>query len=180
MQLRPEALDGQLAKGLASLYVITSDEHLLALEAADKIRSKARAQGYSDAMTAHSLVDEIRVIPGGLTESSGYKAAEVALEFGPTALVVANDIAAIGAIAAVENTGRRVPEDVSVIGYDGISLGALRRVNLTTIAQPLEQLGRRAAERILGRIADPLGTAHRDLLSSQLAVRGTTGPAPTN
>jgi DNA polymerase-3 subunit delta len=48
MQLRPEALDGHLAKGLAPLYVITSDEHLLALEAADRIRSKARAQGYSE------------------------------------------------------------------------------------------------------------------------------------
>jgi DNA polymerase-3 subunit delta len=48
MQLRPEALDGHLAKGLAPLYVITSDEHLLALEAADKIRSKARANGFSE------------------------------------------------------------------------------------------------------------------------------------
>src|SRR4051794_8244985 len=48
MQLRPDALDGHLAKPLAPLYVITSDEHLLALEAADKIRSKARAQGYSE------------------------------------------------------------------------------------------------------------------------------------
>jgi DNA polymerase-3 subunit delta len=48
MQLRPEALDGHLAKGLAPLYVITSDEHLLALEAADKIRRSARAQGYSE------------------------------------------------------------------------------------------------------------------------------------
>jgi DNA polymerase III subunit delta len=48
MQLRPDALDGHLAKGLAPLYVITSDEHLLALEAADKIRRAARAQGYSE------------------------------------------------------------------------------------------------------------------------------------
>jgi len=48
MQLRPEALDGHLAKGLAPLYVITSDEHLLALEAADRIRRTARAQGYSE------------------------------------------------------------------------------------------------------------------------------------
>jgi DNA polymerase-3 subunit delta len=48
MQLRPEALDSQLARGLAPLYVITSDEHLLALEAADKIRRAARAQGYSE------------------------------------------------------------------------------------------------------------------------------------
>ncbi|TWI61560.1 DNA polymerase III delta subunit [Pseudoduganella lurida] len=48
MQLRAEALDGQLAKSLAPLYVITSDEHLLALEAADKIRRTARAQGFSE------------------------------------------------------------------------------------------------------------------------------------
>jgi DNA polymerase-3 subunit delta len=48
MQLRPEALDGHLAKGLSPLYVITSDEHLLALEAADKIRRAARASGFSE------------------------------------------------------------------------------------------------------------------------------------
>jgi DNA polymerase-3 subunit delta len=48
MQLRPEALDGHLAKGLAPLYVITSDEHLLALEAADKIRRAARSSGFSE------------------------------------------------------------------------------------------------------------------------------------
>lgn len=48
MQLRPEALEGHLAKGLAPLYVITSDEHLLALEAADRIRRTARAQGYTE------------------------------------------------------------------------------------------------------------------------------------
>ncbi|WP_137174586.1 DNA polymerase III subunit delta [Massilia sp. HP4] len=48
MQLRLEALDGHLSKGLASLYVITSDEHLLALEAADRIRKTARAQGYTE------------------------------------------------------------------------------------------------------------------------------------
>jgi DNA polymerase-3 subunit delta len=48
MQLRPDALDAQLAKSLAPLYVITSDEHLLALEAADKIRRTARAQGFSE------------------------------------------------------------------------------------------------------------------------------------
>ena len=48
MQLRLEALDGHLTKSLSQLYVITSDEHLLALEAADKIRRAARAQGYSE------------------------------------------------------------------------------------------------------------------------------------
>lgn len=153
---------------------------IVCLNGGDNPVSHLRAQGYSDAMASHGLVDQIHVVPGGLTDSSGYKAAEAALALNPTALVVANDIAAIGAIAAVENAGRRVPEDVSVIGYDGISLGGLRRVNLTTIAQPLGELGRRAAERILGRIADPSGPAHRDLLASELVVRGTTGPVSTN
>jgi DNA-binding LacI/PurR family transcriptional regulator len=153
---------------------------IVCLNGGDNPVSHLRAQGYSDAMAAHGLVDQIHVVPGGLTDSSGYKAAEAALALNPTALVVANDIAAIGAIAAVENAGRRVPEDVSVIGYDGISLGGLRRVNLTTIAQPLGELGRRAAERILSRIADPSGPAHRDLLASELVVRGTTGPVSPN
>lgn len=153
---------------------------IVCLNGGDNPVSHLRAQGYSDAMAAHGLADQIHVVPGGLTDSSGYKAAEAALALSPTALVVANDIAAIGAIAAVENAGRRVPEDVSVIGYDGISLGGLRRVNLTTIAQPLGELGRRAAKRILGRIADPSGPAHRDLLACELVVRGTTGPVPTN
>ena len=151
---------------------------IVCLSGGDNPVSHLRAQGYKDAMTAHALADLIHVVPGGLTDSGGYKAAQASLDLNPTALVVANDIAAIGAIAAVENAGLRVPEDISVIGYDGIRLGALRRVNLTTIAQPLEQLGRRAAERILGRLADPSGPAHRDLLASELVVRGTSGPAP--
>lgn len=147
------------------------------LSGGDNPVSHLRAAGYSAAMTAHGLADNIRVVPGGLTDATGYRAAEAALEFAPTALFVANDIAAIGAIAAVENAGLRVPEDVSVIGYDGISLGALRRVNLTTIGQPLAELGRRAAERILHRISHPDTPPHRDHLVAELRVRGTTGPA---
>lgn len=140
--------------------------------------SHLRAEGYAEAMTAHGLTAHIRIVSGGLTDATGYRAAEAALELHPTALFVANDIAAIGAIAAVENAGLRVPEDISVIGYDGISLGALRRINLTTIGQPLAELGRRAAERILHRIVEPAAESTRDHLSAELRVRGTTGPAP--
>jgi DNA-binding LacI/PurR family transcriptional regulator len=147
------------------------------LSGGDNPVSHLRASGYSAAMTAHGLGDHIRVVPGGLTDATGYRAAEAALEFAPTALFVANDIAAIGAIAAVENAGLRVPEDISVIGYDGISLGGLRRVNLTTVGQPLAELGRRAAERILHRISHPDTAPNRDHLVAELRVRGTTGPA---
>lgn len=152
---------------------------IICLSGGDNPVSHLRVTGYSNAMVAHGLGGQIQVVPGGLTEGLGYNAAEAALAYEPTALVVANDIAAIGAIAAVENSGRRVPEDVSVIGYDGISLGGLRRLNLTTIAQPLPELGRRAAERLLDRIAGSTAPSHRELLASQLVVRGTTGPVPS-
>ena len=139
--------------------------------------SQARATGYEAAMRAHGLESEISIVPGGLTDAAGFAAATTALSQQPTALFVANDFAAMGAIAAIEEAGLRVPDDVSVIGYDGIALGALRNINLTSIAQPLVALGEKAAERLLQRIESPLAAAQHDKMRSQLLTRGTTGPA---
>ena len=91
----------------------------------------------------------------------------------PTALFVANDIAALGAIAAVQETGRAVPRDVSVVGYDGIALGALRTLSLTTVAQPLSRhglTGRAAAVRVAS--TDPANALSTSAWSRQLVVRG--------
>lgn len=150
------------------------------LSGGDNPVANLRSRGYSDAMTEHGLAQHIRIIPGGLTEASGYRGANEVLRHRPTALCVANDIAAIGAIAAIDNAGLRVPEDLSVIGYDGITLGALRRINLTTVGQPLAELGRRAAERILDRVNNPSAGSQRIHLAAELIVRGTTGPVSTN
>ncbi len=151
------------------------------LSGGDNPVSHLRATGYSAAMTAHGLAELIRIVPGGLTDATGYRAAEAALELNPTALFVANDIAAFGAIAAIENAHLRVPEDISVIGYDGIRIGGMRRVNLTTIAQPLAELGRRAAQHMLRRITDRDLPAQHEHVSASLVIRGTTGPVkPTN
>jgi len=149
------------------------------LNGGDNPVSHAREEGYRRAMTQHGLVEHIRVIPGGLTDATGYAAARTALSSAPstpTALFVANDVAAMGAIAAVENANLRVPEDVSVIGYDGISIGGMRRLNLTTIAQPLADLGRLAAQHMLFRINNRTAPATRQHVSATLIVRGTTGP----
>jgi DNA-binding LacI/PurR family transcriptional regulator len=146
------------------------------LSGGDNPVSHLRATGYAAAMTAHGLAELIRIVPGGLTDAIGYRAAEAALEFNPTALFVANDIAAFGAIAAIENANLRVPEDISVIGYDGIRIGGMRRVNLTTIAQPLAELGRRAAQHMLRRISDRDSPAQHENVSASLVIRGTTGP----
>jgi DNA-binding LacI/PurR family transcriptional regulator len=136
--------------------------------------SVSRAQGYQEAMKRHGLVANTNIVDGGLTDTAGYKAAKQALELSPTALVVANDFAAVGAIAAIEESGFRVPEDISVVGYDGIRLGGLRSVNLTSVAQPLAELGKLAAKKIIERIEKPKSKSQKIRVSSELLVRGTT------
>lgn len=148
------------------------------LAGGDNPASRHREEGYRTAMRAAGLGRHIRVHAGGLTDSTGYAAATDALadRDAPTALFVANDIAAIGAIAAVQDSGRSVPTDVSVVGYDGITLGALRTFSLTTVAQPLTAMGALAAQRLLSRIDHPASRARHTSVTSELVVRGSTAP----
>lgn len=151
-------------------------QRIVCLSGGDNPVSHSRAKGYRDAMADHGLADQAHIISGGLTDTAGYRAATEALGLSPTALCVANDIGAMGAIAAVEEAGLDVPGDISVVGYDGIRLAGLRSVNLTTVAQPLAELGRLAATRLLERLETPNRLAQHDQVSAQLVVRGTTGP----
>jgi len=148
--------------------------NIVCLSGGDNPVSISRAEGYKQAMKRHGLTEKTQIVSGGLTDTAGYKAAQKALGLSPTALVVANDIAAVGAIAAIEESGLRVPEDISVIGYDGIRLGGLRSVNLTSVAQPLAELGRLAAKRIIERIEKPNSKSQQIRVTSELVVRGTT------
>ena len=152
-------------------------ERIVCLSGGDNPVSHSRARGYLEAMADHGLADQAHVVSGGLTDTAGYRAATEALGLAPTALCVANDFGAMGAIAAVEEAGLDVPGDISVVGYDGIRLAGLRSVNLTTVAQPLADLGRLAAARLLERLENPTRLAQHDQVSAQLIVRGTTGPA---
>lgn len=140
-----------------------------------------RRQGYLDEMAAAGLESQALVVEGGLTDASGYSAAVTALAISPppTALFVANDMSALGAIAAVQEQGLSVPDDVSVVGYDGMSLGALRTLSLTTVAQPLSEMGARAAQRLFARIDDPSARSVQVGVDATLVRRGSTGPPRT-
>lgn len=146
---------------------------IICLSGGDNPVSHSRVEGYKIAMARRGKSNFSSVVQGGLTDTTGYRAAAKALEQNPTALFVANDIAAMGAIAAIEEAGLSVPEDISVVGYDGISLGALRSVNLTTIAQPLDKLGRLAAKNLVQRIKNPGSKPVHTRVLSKLVVRGT-------
>ena len=136
--------------------------------------ARERRAGYEQAMTGHGL--ESLVVDGAFTEQGGYAGAEAAVDAGATALVVANDLAAIGALAALRARGLRVPDDVSVVGYDGMRL--LDSLDLTTVAQPLAEMGRVAADLLMERIETPGRPSTHRLVETRLVPRGSSGPAP--
>lgn len=169
--------DDVAGSGLAVDHVVgLGHRRITCLTGGSNPVSADRERGYREAMIRHGLAEHVRVVPGGLTDAAGYAAARAALTDAPTALVVANDLAAVGAIAAVQDAGLRVPEDVSVVGYDGIAVGALRSIGLTSVAQPLAELGALAAQRLFERIEHPQAPAQHTTLDSHLAIRTTTAP----
>lgn len=92
-----------------------------------------------------------------------------------TAVAAANDILAIALVDELERDGRRVPEDVSVVGFDGIAVGALARIGLTTVAQPHDELATAGIRLLLDRVEGGFdGPPRRILLEPRLVARTTT------
>jgi DNA-binding LacI/PurR family transcriptional regulator len=94
-----------------------------------------------------------------------------------TAIFCFNDIAAIGAVRALKESGLSVPEDVSVVGFDDILSAAYCTPALTTVRQPLAEMGRRGAQILLERIGDHEGRFPEEIvMQPELVVRESTGP----
>jgi LacI family transcriptional regulator len=110
----------------------------------------------------------------------GYKATKKILAAAEpfSALFAFNDISAMGAIRALRESGLQVPDDVSVVGFDDIQSAAYQNPGLTTVRQPLREMGRTAAEILLRRISRPgLDLHDRYTVEPELMVRETTCPA---
>lgn len=95
-----------------------------------------------------------------------------------TAILVASDEMAFGVLRALSELGRRVPEDVSVVGIDDIDLAAFSSPPLTTIRQSFEDTGRRAVQRLVAQIAHPELARTPELVAPTLVVRASTAPPP--
>ena len=113
---------------------------------------------------------------------TGYEATKKLLSrsSGFTAIFAFNDISAIGAIRALQDAGFQVPEDVSVIGFDDVYAAAYHNPALTTIRQPLFQMGKLAAQHLLQRIANGAQTPYPELVTvePELIIRQSTNQAP--
>ncbi|HEY3336880.1 MAG TPA: LacI family DNA-binding transcriptional regulator [Propionicimonas sp.] len=138
-----------------------------------------RAAGWRDALTDAGIdVDPTLEDHGHFDVAGGRASMHRLLKRVPdlTAVFAASDEMAMGAILALRDAGRRVPEDVSVIGVDGHDLGEL--VGLTTMAQPASEQGATAAALVLDMIAG-VGWPHDTVVQTRLVVRSSTGPVPS-
>ena len=138
--------------------------------------ARFRHDAYVDVMTAHGLADRITIEAGDMTEEGGYRAAVRLLgrPDRPTAVFAVNDISCIGAMSAAAELGLRVPQDVSMVGYDNTSLAQVRHLWLTSVDNANIEVGRRAARALLRRMADPTRPGDVQLLRPALQVRGST------
>ncbi|MGH8047482.1 MAG: LacI family DNA-binding transcriptional regulator [Chthoniobacterales bacterium] len=144
---------------------------------------KRRESAFTTAMAAANIEVPAHFLqPGDYTIISGHESAQFLLTSKrrhPTAIVAANDISAIGVIEAARDLGLRVPEDLSVTGFDDLSPAHEHGLFLTTLHQPVMEIGTVAAKMLLKSIenGEPLN-GHVDV-DVALVVRSSTGPAAT-
>ena len=121
-----------------------------------------RTRAYRQAMKDHGLSQHIQVVAGGTSEAEGARAAQQLLDGGdlPQALMCFNDHCAIGALMALVRAGKRVPQDILVMGYDGIDLAGVSALELSTIDQNATLMSRVALKlahaRSLQRRGEPV------------------------
>lgn len=136
-------------------------------QCADRRQGARRAMRDSDARLRDVVVPE-------MTARGGLAAARRMVEEGavPDAVFCANDLLALGVLRGLVQAGVRVPEDVAVIGYDDIEFAAASIVPLSSVRQPMYQLGKIATELLIDEYDDPQGHAHQQVMfSPELVVR---------
>ncbi|MBD3677328.1 MAG: LacI family DNA-binding transcriptional regulator [Rhodobacteraceae bacterium] len=171
-------------KALAGAVVARGHRHIGVISAvtASNDRARDRVSGIKEVLAEEGLpVSNLRIIETNYAIESGrYAAAELLSHTPrPTAIMCGNDVLAAGAIREVRRMGYRVPEDISVTGFDDIELAEICEPPLTTVHVPHRQMGHRAALALLQMIRE--GQAAPSIeLKTELRVRDSLGPCPTS
>lgn len=134
-----------------------------------------RERGWREALTAAGARVPV-VVRGDWTSSSGFAAASALLDDNATAVFAANDQMALGVLRAVAESGRAVPQDVSVVGFDDVADAADYRPPLTTVRQDFDALGFRAVAALVDGIEAGAPAAFESV-PTRLVVRASTAPA---
>ncbi|MGH8778894.1 LacI family DNA-binding transcriptional regulator [Paraburkholderia sp.] len=162
-----DAVRHLLARGRRRIALVNSGDSYL--------YARQREEGYAAALREAGITPDPRWRVGvaSLDYAAGGAAAAALMQLpeSPDAVFAVSDTLAIGVIAGLRAMGRRVPDDVAVVGFDDISLAAQVDPPLTTIAQPMRELGETAARLLLQRLANPLANVPGVLLPHRLVVR---------
>ncbi len=137
-----------------------------------------REQGFRRAMRENQLEGGMRVLSGRFTQSSGAEMTHRAVAFqpAPTALIAANNFIAIGALNALRELGRRIPEDVALVGFDDLPAALVTFPFLTVSAQPAYEMGQRAARLLIDRLEGRLEAECSEIvLPTELIIRQSSG-----
>jgi LacI family transcriptional regulator, galactose operon repressor len=144
------------------------------------IDSKHRLRGLREGLAARGIrLDPKAVFACGSWEvSAGTTFAQAFLEqpLSVTAIVLANDVLAFGFMRVAQQRGIKMPQELSIVGFDGLPEGALFYPALTTVSQPMREMGRVACRRLFEAIEDP-GRIEKTEFAMELVVRESTGPA---
>ncbi len=142
-----------------------------------------RHAGYVHALQEAAIPpDPSRVVFADFTRLGGYNAMQALLRNRanlPDAVFAASDAMAIGAIAAIQEAGWRVPEEIAVMGFDGLAEGASLQPPLSTVEQPVADLGREAVRMLLTSIEQPDHAPDHAFLPTRLTVRRSCGCQPS-
>jgi DNA-binding LacI/PurR family transcriptional regulator len=181
-------------QGIVSLRVSESEitrvatEHLLGLghrrigfitPPPSKNIAQMRIEGFKKAVIDAGLpIRPEYLVDGGFELQDGIQGAEqlLALRYPPTAVVAANDLVAIGVISTLKKYAYRVPAEISVVGIDDIQMASLLDPPLTTVSQPIYEMGCQGMENILLRIQNPHLDTSEILFETRLIVRQSTAP----
>ncbi len=137
-----------------------------------------KLEGYRMALGRHGIpFDEALVQDGDYSTTSGMTACRELLKRGVPmeGIFAANDEMAIGALQVLEDNGCRVPSDIALIGYDDINLTGLIRPPLTTVHQPMEEVGRRAAQSLIEQLEGKVADVRQIELPTELMIRKSCG-----
>jgi LacI family transcriptional regulator len=142
--------------------------------------NRERLDGYTETLSDAGIESTPELLcEGDYRYQSGYNAAARLLEKRPTAIFCHNDMMAYGAVKALKDNNCRVPDDISVMGFDDIFFSRYMDVPLSTIAQPVYEMGRQTAAPLRDEIANKDGHKQHVLLMPHLVVRESTTPPPS-
>jgi LacI family transcriptional regulator len=181
--------DNLLGGQLAVRHLLDRGARRIALIMArpESIPAADRHEGYRIALGEHGIdCDPALVVVSedglyhGYSEAAGYEAMQRLLRSGgpaPDAVFATSDVQALGAMRALQEAGIRVPEDMLVVGFDDIMIS--RHLGLSTVRQPMYEMGRLGADKLFARIENPGHEVSHTILAPRLVVRRSSGVPST-